>query len=187
VPGDFVLLSLDAAKVGAEVKYEAAAPVGDTPPPEGAPLFPHLVRPRLPLRCAGASANVPICFVRSLLRIVLCACNLASDRRSAAPQYGPILESAVTEETSVDRTPSGTFLGFLWGVSVIHSRADWIKLDVGPGPASATGAGAPHGGGSTAGKGGSGGGGGCGCFGGSRRQRADADGSGAAVVSTGVN
>jgi hypothetical protein len=49
VAGDFVLLSLDAAKLGAEVRFEAAAAVGDTPavaPPDGSapPVFPHLVR-----------------------------------------------------------------------------------------------------------------------------------------------
>lgn len=43
-------------------------------------------------------------------------------------QYGPIPPAAVTEETAVDRTPSGKFLGILWGIEVIHSRADWIKL-----------------------------------------------------------
>ena len=43
-------------------------------------------------------------------------------------QYGPIPAAAVTEETAVDRTPSGKFLGILWGIEVIHSRADWIKL-----------------------------------------------------------
>ena len=45
-----------------------------------------------------------------------------------APQYGPIPVAAVTEETAVDRTPSGKFLGILWGIAVIHSRADWLKL-----------------------------------------------------------
>ena len=43
-------------------------------------------------------------------------------------QYGPIPPAAVTEETAVDRTPSGKFLGILWGIAVIHSRADWLKL-----------------------------------------------------------
>ena len=43
-------------------------------------------------------------------------------------QYGPIPPAAVTEETAVDRTPSGKFLGILWGIEVIHSRADWLKL-----------------------------------------------------------
>ena len=46
VEGDFVLLSLDRAKLGAEVKFEPAAPVGDAPPPDTAQLFPHLVRRR---------------------------------------------------------------------------------------------------------------------------------------------
>ena len=51
IEGDFVLLSLDRAKLGAEVRFEAAAPVGDAPPPDTTQLFPHLVRraPRPPL------------------------------------------------------------------------------------------------------------------------------------------
>ena len=52
--------------------------------------------------------------------------------RHALPrhQYGPLPAAAVTEETAVDRTPSGKFLGILWGIAVIHSRADWLKLSV---------------------------------------------------------
>jgi uncharacterized protein (DUF952 family) len=50
VEGDFVLLSLDRSKLGAEVKFEAAAAVGDAPPPDTAQLFPHLVR-RACARC----------------------------------------------------------------------------------------------------------------------------------------
>jgi len=44
--------------------------------------------------------------------------------------YGPINLDAVVEVTSVDRTPLGKFLGILWGISVIHTRADWIKLGI---------------------------------------------------------
>ena len=37
------MLVLDPARLSAEVRWEAAAPVGETPPPEHAqPLFPHL-------------------------------------------------------------------------------------------------------------------------------------------------
>lgn len=40
-----MLLTLERAKLGAEVRFEAAAPVGDAPPPDTQQLFPHLVRP----------------------------------------------------------------------------------------------------------------------------------------------
>ena len=45
VLGDFLVLSLDASKLTAPVRWEAAAAVGDTPPhTAGQQLFPHLVR-----------------------------------------------------------------------------------------------------------------------------------------------
>ena len=41
-PGDWVCLRIDAAKLGGEVRFEAAAPVGATAAVEGEELFPHL-------------------------------------------------------------------------------------------------------------------------------------------------
>jgi hypothetical protein len=95
VPGDFVLLSLDAAKVGAEVQYEAAAPVGDTPPPEGAPLFPHLVRTRLPsarrtaARRARGRENAPISLTRSCGLFSCTSHVLSSDAAPRCPAVRP--------------------------------------------------------------------------------------------------
>jgi uncharacterized protein (DUF952 family) len=41
-PGEWVCLKIDAAKLGGELRFEAAAPVGETPAVEGEELFPHL-------------------------------------------------------------------------------------------------------------------------------------------------
>ena len=41
-PGDWVCLQIDAAKLGGEVRFEPAAPVGATAAVEGDELFPHL-------------------------------------------------------------------------------------------------------------------------------------------------
>ena len=41
-PGDWVCLVIDAAKLGGELRFEAAAPVGETAAVEGEELFPHL-------------------------------------------------------------------------------------------------------------------------------------------------
>ena len=107
-----MLLSLDKEKLGAEVRFEAAAPVGDAPPPDTTQLFPHLVRRGM----------------RPLLTWRVCCADAKGAPPPALAQYGPIPAAAVTEETAVDRTPSGKFLGILWGIAVIHSRADWLKL-----------------------------------------------------------
>ena len=73
VPGEWYVLTIDAAKLRAEVKIEPAAPVGSVASPEAAAglLFPHL--------------------------------------------YGPLNMDAVTSIDAFDRTPSGKFLGILWG------------------------------------------------------------------------
>eukprot|EP00879_Flechtneria_rotunda_P024787 GHRR01026300.1.p1 GENE.GHRR01026300.1~~GHRR01026300.1.p1 ORF type:complete len:147 (+),score=24.36 GHRR01026300.1:97-537(+) len=42
VSGDFIVLALDSSKLTSEVKFEAAAAVGNTEAPETQQLFPHL-------------------------------------------------------------------------------------------------------------------------------------------------
>lgn len=108
-PGDWLVLRIDPAKLSAAVKLERAAQVGDKEAhtADEDKLFPHL--------------------------------------------YGPLNLDAVVEEAAMDRTSSGKFLGILvcvlrlpgalpasdfpagalrpqWGVAVIHSRSDWLKL-----------------------------------------------------------
>jgi uncharacterized protein (DUF952 family) len=62
IPGEFIVLTCDQAKLKGEVKYEAAAPVGEKasyekPPAEDEPLFPHLYGP---IELASVTAKLAV-------------------------------------------------------------------------------------------------------------------------------
>jgi uncharacterized protein (DUF952 family) len=75
IPGDFLVLSLDASKLTSPVRWEPAAAVGDTPPhTAGQQLFPHLVRQ--PLCISVACDSLAVSAVTPLL-----GCSMAQSTR----------------------------------------------------------------------------------------------------------